>query len=130
MESSLRPWNSRPRIVERQTEKLTFEVRLLENAPPPQQEVQVEAVLLSVDSGTVTLAPVPEEDDESFREAMMEELDVGAVAPVPRERSSGHPMFDPLTSITLFIPVPDFRQMAYVSIDDRHGGGCVDLASS
>ena len=80
--------------------------------------MQVETVLLAVHSGTVTLAPVPEEEDEALREAMMEELDVGAVTPVPRERSSGHSMVDPLTRVSLFIPVPDFRQMAYVSMDD------------
>ena len=96
----------------------TFDVTFLVNAPPPQQEVQVETVLLAVRSGTVTLAPVPEEDDEAPREAMLEELDVRAVIPVPREQWSGHPRLDPLTSITFLIPVPDFRQMAHDSIDD------------
>ena len=57
-------------------------------------------------------------DNAALRGAMMEQLDVGAVAPVPRERPPGRPILDPLTSITLLIPVPDFRQMAYVSIDD------------
>ena len=74
--------------------------------------------LLSVRSGTVTLAPVPEKDAEPLRESMMEELDASAVTPVPRERSPRHPMVDPPTSISLMISVPDFRQMAYVSIDD------------
>ena len=41
--------------------------------------------------------------------------------PLLQYRANGlqkHPLFDPLTSITLRIPVPDFRQLAYVSIDD------------
>ena len=43
------------------------------------------------------------------------------LVPLLQYRANGlqkHPLFDPLTSITLRIPVPDFRQMAYVSIDD------------
>ena len=65
----------------------------------------------------MTIAPVPEEDDEALREAMTEELDAGAVAPVPCEQSSGHPMCDPLRNITLLIPFADFMQMACVPID-------------
>ena len=93
VEFILRPRNSRPRIVERRTDKHTCEVSCVENAPPPQQEMQVETVLISVHSGTVTLALVPEEDDAALREAMLEERDAGAATPVPRERSPGHPMF-------------------------------------
>ena len=66
-----------------------LEVRCLENATP-QQEAQVETVLLSVHSGTVILAPVPEEDEEALRESMSDELDAGAATPVPRERSTAH----------------------------------------
>ena len=70
---------------------------------------------------TVTLEPVPEEDDVAQFEAMMAEIDAGTVAPVPRERSpkgQGHPKFDSLISVALLIPIPDFRLMAYASMDD------------
>ena len=56
VEFTLRPRNSRPRIVECE-ETNTFEVNLLENAPL-QQGVEVETVLLSIQAGPVTLALV------------------------------------------------------------------------
>ena len=55
--------------------------------PPIHHEVQIETVLLSVHSGTVLLKPVPEEDDETLRGAMTEDIDADAVTPVPREAS-------------------------------------------
>ena len=69
----------------------------MEKIPPPRQEVQIETVLLAVHSVAVNLAPVPEEDDDTLQEAVVEERDAGAATPVPRERSPGHPRFDPLT---------------------------------
>ena len=48
---------------------------------------------------------------------MQDEFGVGALTLAPRERSP-LPSYDPHIGITLLIPVPDFKQMAYVSIDD------------
>ena len=39
------------------------------------------------------------------------------MTPAPRERSKFQE-YDPHVGITLLIPVPDLRQMAYVSVDD------------
>ena len=52
---------------------------------------------------------------------LMEQIDVGLFAPVPRARvpKGARPsLFGLLNSITLIIPVPDFEQMAYVASDD------------
>ena len=70
--------------MEREEENNTFEVRFLRNALPPQHEVQVEAVLLAIHSGTVALEHVPEEYAEAM---LMEDIDVGAVTSAPRVRS-------------------------------------------
>ena len=51
--------------------------------------------------------------------------------PLLQYRANGlqkHPLFDPLTSITLRIPVPDFRQMDYVTIDDVAADAWILLA--
>ena len=85
VEFTLRPRNSRPRIVESLREENTFEVRFLENAIP-HQEVQVETVLFSVHSGTVALFPVPEDDEAALRESMMDELER---SPGPRLQADG-----------------------------------------
>ena len=81
---TLRPRNSRPRIVENERVN-TSSVDFLDNAPP-QQEVQVETVLRSIQAATVTLAPVPEEDEDALHESMMDEL---TRAPLHRFRVSG-----------------------------------------
>ena len=48
---------------------------------------------------------------------MQDEIDAGALTPAPRERCP-LPNYDSSTGITLLIPVPDFRQMSYFSVDD------------
>ena len=48
--------------------------------------VHVETILLSVHTGTVTLVPVPDVDEEKLLESMMENIDAEALTPVPRER--------------------------------------------
>ena len=86
-----------------------------------QQTVHVETILLSVHTGTVTLTPVPEGDEEEPIEFMMEESDADAPTPVPRARSSREPgqrMYGTTNSITLLTIVPDFRRIAYVSADN------------
>ena len=88
----------------------------LENATAPTRSASSKQSYFQFTAGTVTLAFVPEEDEDALRESMMDALDAGAATPVPRERFPAHPMFDPRTSITLLIPVPDFRQMAYVPL--------------
>ena len=115
VEFTLRPRNSRPRIVECE-ETSTFAVNFLEDTPL-QQGLEVDKVLLSMHAGSVTLAPVQEEDEEELHKSMLDEIDAGALTPAPRERST-LPYYDPRTGITLLSPVPDFMQMAYVSIDD------------
>ena len=60
----------------------------------------------------MTLALVPEEDVDALWESMMDDIDAGAVTPVPRERPP-HPDYDPPVGITLLIPAPDCVQMAY-----------------
>lgn len=87
VEFTLKPRSCRPCIVERKEDNTTFKVRFLENLPPLQREVQVEAMLLAMHSGIVNLERVRKEDDEVQLEAMMEEIDACVVAPVPRERS-------------------------------------------
>ena len=49
--------------------------------------------------------------------SLQDEIDAGVVTPVPRERSTFQE-YGPRLGITLIIPVPDLRQMAYVSVDD------------
>ena len=83
-----------------------------------QQTVQVETIVLSVHTGTFTLTPVPEADEEELIESMTDEIDADAPTPVLRAPSSKEPdqrMYDSVTSITLLIPVSDFRQMAYAT---------------
>ena len=72
---------------------------------------------MSIQAGTAYLAPRREENEEELMRSFQDEIDVGALTPVPRERSP-LPTYDSSTGITLLIPVPDFTQMAYVSIDD------------
>ena len=115
VEFTLRPRNSRPRIVECQ-ETNTFTVNFLLNTPL-QRGVEVETVLLSMQAGIVTLAPVQEEDEDGLRRSMLDEIDVGALTPAPRERSP-LPSYDPHAGIALLIPVPDFHQMADDSDDN------------
>ena len=59
VELTRRPRNCRLLIVER-VEANTYEVRCLEDPPRPQHEVQVEAVLLPTQVGSVTLELVHE----------------------------------------------------------------------
>ena len=59
---------------------------------------------------------------------MQDEIDVGALTLAPRERSP-LPHYDPHTGITLLIPVPDFRQIAYVPVDDMMDDALVSQAA-
>ena len=74
--------------------------------------------LFSIEFNNLTLEQTMEEL-ERIRRAESDDIgiDVGASTPAPRARS-GHPTFDPVNSIILLNPVPDFRQMAYASMDD------------
>ena len=84
---------------------------------PLQQGVEIETVLLPIPAGTVYLAPVRAETEEELMRSVQDEIDVGDLTPVPRERST-LPEYDPRMGFTLLITVPDLRQMAYVSVDD------------
>ena len=48
----------------------------------------METVLLSIQAGTTNLAPVREENAEERASSLQDEIDAGAVTPVPRERST------------------------------------------
>ena len=75
------------------------------------QTLQVETILLSVHTGTATLIPLPDVDEEEVLESMMEEIDAEAFTPVLRERlsrESGQSMHDSKGSTTLLILVHDF----------------------
>jgi hypothetical protein len=75
------------------------------------QTVQVDTIRLSVHTGTVTLVPVPDVDEEETIESMMAEIDAESLTPVPRERLSrelGQSMYDSAKIITLLIHVHDF----------------------
>ena len=107
--------------MERKDDNATFEVSFQEHPLVSQQTVQVETILLSVHTDIATPTPVPETDEEGLFEFMMSEIDADAPTLVPRVRltkEASHRMYDLANSITLLIPVPDFRRMAYVSAQD------------
>ena len=67
--------------------------------------VGVESVLLPVHNGTVTLVPVPEEEEEVTHESIIDKIDANAPTPVPRARSSrefGRPLYVTKKSLPLF----------------------------
>ena len=51
--------------------------------------VGVETVLLLVHNGTVTLVPVPEEEEEVTHESIIDKIDANAPTPVPHAWSPG-----------------------------------------
>ena len=98
VEFTLRPRNNRPRVAECPGAS-TFKVNFLENELL-QQRVETETVLLSIQAGTVYLAPVREENEEELLNSLQDEIDAGAVTPVPRERSTFQE-YGPRLGITL-----------------------------
>ena len=86
----------------------------------------METVLLSIQAGTVYLAPVREENEEELMSSRQHEIDAGALTPVPRERSTVQE-YDPHLGMTLLIPAPDLRQMASVSVDDMMADAWVSI---
>ena len=76
----------------------------------------METVHLTIQSGTVTL--VPAIVDAVFVEVPTDEIDYNAPTLVSRELAADvpdFPMMDPSNSVTLRIPAPQLRRMAYVS---------------
>ena len=56
---------------------------------PVQRRVELDTVLLSIQAGTVYLASVQEDEmAEELMRSFQDEIDAGALTPVPRERST------------------------------------------
>ena len=60
----------------------------------------METVLMSIQAGTVYLAPVREDNEEELMSSLQDEIDAGAVTPVPRERST-FPEYDLILALPL-----------------------------
>ena len=79
----------------------------------------VETLLLTIQSGTVTL--VPAVVDADIAEVPPDEIDYNAPTPVSRERVAAVPdlsMVDPSNSVTLLVPARQLRKMTSVSFEE------------
>ena len=78
----------------------------------------VETLLLTIQSGTVTIVPAVVEAD--MDEVPFDEIDSNAPTPVSRERVAevlDFTMVDPSNSVTIRVPARQLRKMAYVSFE-------------